>query len=201
MATYHSLAYIGNSKINALYTPTSQVYLLSINQLDRSGVTAEFGKGICTIPSPGRLTITRTRIENPYSADKIAIAHTSTAVPATMSAIAILVPAALAPVHIWGQAVLTAVYIHRLSSNEGLTKRDDRGGYKALDRQALQQDFIPGPTHHPRRFVCFVSKLIPAAQREGKNAPRSTPGCMMLGYVHYLTTTWKRCWKSKIQTM
>ena len=56
VATYHAIACIGNSKANALYTPTFQVCLLSINQLDRSGATATFENGICTTPSPGRLT-------------------------------------------------------------------------------------------------------------------------------------------------
>ena len=36
-----------------------------------------------------------------------------------------------APLEFWGEAVGTAVYLHRLSPNEGLTKRDDRDGYKA----------------------------------------------------------------------
>ena len=36
-----------------------------------------------------------------------------------------------APVHFWGGAVLTAVYLHRRTPNSGLTNRDDRDGYKA----------------------------------------------------------------------
>ena len=36
-----------------------------------------------------------------------------------------------APVHFWGEAVFTAVYLHRCSSNNGLTKRDDWNGHKA----------------------------------------------------------------------
>ena len=35
------------------------------------------------------------------------------------------------------------------------------------------------PIHHLRRFGCFVSRLISAAQRRGKLGPRSKPGCMM----------------------
>ena len=36
-----------------------------------------------------------------------------------------------APLEFWGEAVDTAVYLYRLTPNEGLTKRDDRDGYKA----------------------------------------------------------------------
>ena len=85
VATYHGIVYIGNSKINALYTPTFQVCLLSINQLDRSGATATFGNGICTILSPGQLTITGTRTGNLYIVDKPTTAYTSTAVPAAQA--------------------------------------------------------------------------------------------------------------------
>ena len=36
-----------------------------------------------------------------------------------------------APVHVWGEAVLTLVDLHRHTPNSGLTNRDDRDGYKA----------------------------------------------------------------------
>jgi hypothetical protein len=36
-----------------------------------------------------------------------------------------------APIQFWGEAVNNAVYLHQRSPNEGLTKRDDRDGYKA----------------------------------------------------------------------
>ena len=36
-----------------------------------------------------------------------------------------------APLEFWGEAVGTAVYLRRLTPNEGLTKRDDRDGYTA----------------------------------------------------------------------
>ena len=36
-----------------------------------------------------------------------------------------------APVHFWGEAVLTAVYLHRHTPNSGLTNCDNRDGYKA----------------------------------------------------------------------
>ena len=37
-----------------------------------------------------------------------------------------------APVRFWGEAVFTAVYLRRCSPNNGLIKRDDRDGYRAL---------------------------------------------------------------------
>ena len=55
--------------------------MLFRSQFDRSGATATFGKGICTILSPGQLTITGTRIGNLYILDKCTIAYTSTAMP------------------------------------------------------------------------------------------------------------------------
>jgi hypothetical protein len=36
-----------------------------------------------------------------------------------------------APLEFWGEAINTAVYLHQGMPNEGLTKRDDRDGYKA----------------------------------------------------------------------
>ena len=83
-----------------------------------------------------------------------------------------------APVHFWGEAVFTAVYLHRRSPNNGLTKRDDRDGYKApyetpyemlraYGKPAIDKDgntiSRKAPIHHLRRFGCFVSRLIPAA--------------------------------------
>ena len=85
-----------------------------------------------------------------------------------------------APVHFWGEAVFTAVYLHRRSPNNGLTKRDDRDGCKAplayetpyemlqaYGKPAIDKDgntiSRKAPIHHLRRFGCFVSRLIPAA--------------------------------------
>ena len=99
-----------------------------------------------------------------------------------------------APVHFWGEVVLTAVYLHRHIPNRGLTYRDDRDGYKApyeTPYEMLQAYGKPAmdkngsaissqtPLHHLRRFSCFVSRLIPAAQRRSKFGPRSKPGCMI----------------------
>ena len=85
-----------------------------------------------------------------------------------------------APVHFLGEAVLTAVYLHRRTPNSGLTNRDDRDGYKApyeTPYEMLQSNGKPAvykegntisyqaPIHHLRRFGCFVGGLIPEAQR------------------------------------
>jgi hypothetical protein len=36
-----------------------------------------------------------------------------------------------APLEFWGEAIKTGVYLHQRMPNKGLTKRDDRDGYKA----------------------------------------------------------------------
>jgi hypothetical protein len=92
------------------------------------------------------------------------------------------------PVQFWGEAVNTAVYLHQRSPNEGLTKRDDRDGYKApyitpyemlhafgkpAHDDAGNKISYKAPIHHLRRFGCYVSKLIPEAQRRSKFGPRS----------------------------
>ena len=74
-----------------------------------------------------------------------------------------------APVHFWGEAVFTAVYLHRCSPN-CLTKRDDRDGYKTLYETPYEMLQIYGkptvgkegnavsykaPIHHLRGFGCF----------------------------------------------
>jgi hypothetical protein len=105
--------------------------------------------------------------------------------------------------------------------NEGLTKRDDRDGYKAPydtpyemlnsygkpefdkppDDPTRQQINYKAPLHHLRRFGCHVSRLIPESQRiDKKLGARSKPGCMMVGYVHDNTTTW-RIWDPQFKTM
>jgi len=110
-----------------------------------------------------------------------------------------------APLVFWGEAVNTAVYLHQRTPNEGLTKRDDRHGYQApypTPYEMLQAFGKPSHNndgneisykallHHLRRFGCYTSRLIPEPQRHGKFSPRSKP-CMMVGYVHDLTTLWR----------
>ena len=110
------------------------------------------------------------------------------------------------PVEFWGEAVNSANYLHRMAPNNSLIKRDDRDGHKAPydtphemlhaygkpKRDAEGKDIsYKAPTHHLRRFGCYVSKLIPEAQRSSKFGPKSKLGCMMVGYVHDPTTNWQ----------
>ena len=70
-----------------------------------------------------------------------------------------------APLEFWGEAVGTVVYLHRLTPNEELTKRDDLDGYKAAyetpyemlhayGKPAVDQDgnkmSYKAPLHHLR---------------------------------------------------
>ena len=98
-----------------------------------------------------------------------------------------------APVHFWGEAVFTAVYLHRRSPNNGLIKRDDRDGYKApyetpyemlqaygkpaIDRTAMRSHSkLPSNL----RFSCFErTHLIPRTRRSrptGTTTRRSACG-------------------------
>ena len=56
--------------------------------------------------------------------------------------------------------------------------RNATSAWEATDKD---DDTIPykAPIHHLRRFGCFVSRLISAAQRRGELGPRSKLGCMM----------------------
>jgi len=51
--------------VNALYTPTFQLSLLSINQLDTAGYRFTFGRGKCSITSPS-ITITGNWVNDLY---------------------------------------------------------------------------------------------------------------------------------------
>jgi len=113
-----------------------------------------------------------------------------------------------APLEFWGEAINTAVYLHQCLPNEGLTKRDDRDGYKALyetpyemlhsygkpeydkppDDSTRIKISYKAPLHHLRRFGCYVSRLIPEKQRTDKKLGARSKACMMVGYVHDSTT-------------
>jgi len=110
-----------------------------------------------------------------------------------------------APLVFWGEAVNTAVYLHQRTSNQGLTKRNDRNGYQvpystpyeilqAFGKPSHDNDgneiLSKAPLHHLRQFGCYASRLIPEPQRDGKFSPRSKP-CMKVGYIHNSTTLWR----------
>jgi len=117
-----------------------------------------------------------------------------------------------APIQLWGEAVNTAVYLHQRSPNEGLKRKDDHDGYKALYETPYEMLHGFGkPTHNAdgneisyqaslrnlRRFGCYASRLIPEVQRRGKFGPRSKP-CMMVGYTQDSKTLW-RIWDPEFQ--
>jgi len=117
-----------------------------------------------------------------------------------------------APIQFWGEAVNTAVNLHKRSQNEGL-KRDNRDGHKApyeipyamLHGFGKLTDHADGNEisyqaflHNLCRFSCYASRLISEVQRrQGKLGLRSKP-CMMVGYTHDSKTLW-RIWDSKFQ--
>lgn len=109
------------------------------------------------------------------------------------------------PAEFWGVAVNTANYLHRMTLNNGLIKRDDCDTYKVLynmshemihayrkaKHDAEGKDIsYKAPTHHLRRFVHHVSKLISEVQQSSKCSPKSKVGCLMVQYIHDSTKTW-----------
>jgi hypothetical protein len=81
-----------------------------------------------------------------------------------------------APIQLWGEAVNTAIYLHRRSPNEGLKRKDDHDGYKAPYETPYEMLHGFGkPTHDAdgneisyqaslhnlRRFGSYASRLIP----------------------------------------
>ena len=50
IVSHHGLVNVSQEyEVNALYTPTFRLSLLSINQLDTAGYTSTFGHGKCSI--------------------------------------------------------------------------------------------------------------------------------------------------------
>jgi hypothetical protein len=126
-----------------------------------------------------------------------------------------MIPDSLAPLEFWGEAINTAVYLHQRMPNNGLTKRDDRDGYKApyeTPYEMLHFNANPefdtegkkisdkAPLHHLCRFRCYVSRLIPEKQRTGKKLGARSKACMMVGDVHNSTTLW-RIWDPEHNTV
>ena len=117
-----------------------------------------------------------------------------------------------APIQCWGEAVNTAVYLHRRSPNEGL-KRNDRDGNQAPYETPYEMlNGFGKPTHDAdgneisyqaslhnlHQFGCYRSRLIPEVQRrQGKFGPRSMT-CMMVGYTHDSKTLWS-IWDPEFQ--
>jgi len=74
---HHGLVNISQEyEVDALYTPTFWLSLLSINQLDTASYTSTFGSGKCSISTPS-ITITANRVNDLYIISP-ATAHTST---------------------------------------------------------------------------------------------------------------------------
>jgi len=66
IVSHHGLVNVSQEyEVNALYTPTFRLSLLSINQLDTAGYTSTFGHGKCSISSPS-ITITGNRVNDLY---------------------------------------------------------------------------------------------------------------------------------------
>jgi hypothetical protein len=64
--SYHGQVNISQEyEVNALYTPTFRLSLLSINQLDTDGYTSTFGLSKCSISSPS-ITIPGNRVNDLY---------------------------------------------------------------------------------------------------------------------------------------
>jgi len=66
-ATYHGLVHITQDlQLDALYTPTFRLSLLSISQLEHAGYTTTFRRGKCFISADTKLTITANRVGDLY---------------------------------------------------------------------------------------------------------------------------------------
>ena len=117
-----------------------------------------------------------------------------------------------APIQFWGKAVITGVYLHQRSLNDGV-KRNDCDGYKALYQTPYEMlHGFSKPTqdadgnaisyqaslHKLSRVGCYTSRLIPEIQgRQGKFGRRSKP-CIMVGYTHDSKTLW-RIWDPELR--
>jgi len=120
----------------------------------------------------------------------------------------------------WGEAVNPAVYLHQRMANEGLTRSDDRDGFKApyntpyemlhsygkpefdkpLDDPTCKRINYSAPLRHLCRFGCYTSRLIPEKQRTDQKLGAWSMACMMVGYVHDSTTLW-RIWDPEHNTV
>jgi hypothetical protein len=95
-----------------------------------------------------------------------------------------------APHGFWGEAVMTAAYLHRRTPHKflrGKSPHEVLNGYNADPGAAPP----PAPIHHLRRFGCRAYRLIPEEQRSDKKLGERSRKCMMVGYVHHTTKLWK----------
>jgi hypothetical protein len=103
---------------------------------------------------------------------------------------------------------------------EGLTRRDDRDGFKApydtpyemlhsygrpefdkpLDDPTSMRINYKALLHHLRRFGCYASRLILEKQRTDQKLGARSKACMMVGYVHNSLTLW-RIWDPEHNTV
>jgi hypothetical protein len=110
-----------------------------------------------------------------------------------------------APLEFWGEAVMTAAYLHRRTPSRALgSKTPWEMLHSHIKRKNGDAEPVgPPPIHHLRRFGCLAHKRIPEEQRTDKKLGDRSKHAMMVGYVHNSTSMW-RIWdpdfKKTIQT-
>jgi hypothetical protein len=115
-----------------------------------------------------------------------------------------------APLEFWGEAVMSAAYLHRRTPSRALRGKTPwemlHSHIKKKNGDTENGDAEPvgpPPIHHLRRFGCLAHKRIPEDQRTDKKLGERSKHAMMVGYVHNSTSMW-RIWdpdfKKTIQT-
>jgi transposase InsO family protein len=92
------------------------------------------------------------------------------------------------PLGFWGEAVMTAAYLHRRTPHKFLRGKSP---HEVLNGHNANPAPPPAPIHHLRRFGCRAYRLIPEEQRLDKKLGERSRKCMMVGYVHHTTKLWK----------
>jgi hypothetical protein len=92
------------------------------------------------------------------------------------------------PHEFWGEAVMTATYLHRRTPHRFL---NGKSPHEVLNGYNVNPAPPPAPIHHLRRFGCRAYRLIPEEQRSDKKLGERSKMCMMVGYVHHTTKLWK----------
>jgi transposase InsO family protein len=93
-----------------------------------------------------------------------------------------------APYEFWGEAVMTAAYLHRRTPHRAL---NGKSPHEVLNGYNADRAPPPAPIHHLRRFGCRAFRHIPEEQRSDKKLGERSKQCMMVGYVHHTTKLWK----------